>query len=78
MSQDDKILDWLRVLFFPWVTPGTKIRNFIPTDPKHKFHKARIENWVLIEFPLLETHSYNHRLGTCWVKFPYGNPQFNQ
>ena len=47
------------------------IRSKIPGS-EHKFHKARIENWLPIGFergfPWMETSSYNHRLETCWVE----------
>ena len=51
---------------------STKISKFhAPTNSEHKFHKARIENWLPIEFkpgsPWLRIRTHNHQLGTCWV-----------
>ena len=44
------------------------------TDSEHKFHKARIENWLSIGFELecswLGIRSHNHRLGNKWVEVP--------
>ena len=45
--------------------PSTRISKFYdPTDSEHKFHKARIENWLSIGFelgsPWLVACSRNH------------------
>ena len=83
MSQKDHLVNYfsfffstfLFVLLFCSVSSRFSfdiwIRSKIP-DSEHKFHKARIENWLPIGFergfPWMETSSYNHRLETRWVE----------
>ena len=55
-------------LGLPVLESSTKISKFYaPTDSKHKFHKARIENWPPIEFklgvPWLRILRHNHQSG---------------
>ena len=59
----------------PMPESSTKISKFHAlTNSQHKFHKARIENWLPIRFelgsPWLIIDSHNHRLGNCWVGVP--------
>ena len=52
-----------------------------PTNSEHKLHKARIKNWLPIEFklgfPLLRICRHNHQLETLTGSPTTGNPKFN-